>query len=130
MLSSRRTIAQTAWYEYVENDRLDIDLVRSEVASSWQRCRNLHIDPFREPESCVRSLELRERLDRKHNLVKIARPFMDNLYGFVKGSGFDAPDECGVGNRRCVFSAGAAGQGCERGSRAGGSGGSERGAGG
>lgn len=97
MLSSRRTIAQTAWYEYVENDRLDIHLVRSEVASSWQRCRNLHIDPFREPESCVRSLELRERLDRKHNLVKIARPFMDNLYGFVKGSGFQVvlTDESG-----------------------------------
>ena len=89
--------APKLWREYVENDRLDIHLVRAEVASSWQRCRNLNIDPLREPESRVSSIELKERLDRKHILVEIARPFMDNLYGFVKGSGFQVilADESG-----------------------------------
>jgi hypothetical protein len=31
MLSSARTTAQKAWQEYVENDRLEIHLVRSDV---------------------------------------------------------------------------------------------------
>jgi len=81
-------VMQKTWNRYVENDVLDVQQLRPEVANSWQRCRNLNINPFHEADDYVNHLELRERLYRKQHLVKVARPFMDNLYNFVKGSGF------------------------------------------
>jgi sigma-54 dependent transcriptional regulator, acetoin dehydrogenase operon transcriptional activator AcoR len=79
---------EQAWNLYVEKDVLDLQQLRPEVANSWQRCRNLKVNPFQE-EHCVINLpELRERLFNKQHLLKVARPFMDNLYNFVKGSGF------------------------------------------
>ena len=79
---------QKAWNGYIEGGVLDVQQLRPEVANSWERCRNLSVNPFQESDSCVNQLELRERLYNKQHLVKIARPFMDNLYNFVKGSGF------------------------------------------
>ncbi|HEY3309950.1 MAG TPA: sigma-54-dependent Fis family transcriptional regulator [Desulfuromonadaceae bacterium] len=81
-------VVQKAWNGYIENGVLDVQQLRPEVANSWQRCRNLKVDPFQEAGLQVNQLELRERLYNKQHLVKVARPFMDNLYNFVKGSGF------------------------------------------
>jgi PAS domain S-box-containing protein len=81
-------VIQKAWNGYVENGVLDIQRIRPEVANSWQRCRNLSVDPYQDLAGSVNQLELRERLYNKQHLVKVARPFMDNLYNFVKGSGF------------------------------------------
>jgi len=90
-------VIQKAWSGYVEKGVLDIQRIRPEVANSWQRCRNLSVDPFRDLAGSVNQLELRERLYNKQHLVKVARPFMDNLYNFVKGSGFQVvlTDELG-----------------------------------
>ena len=79
---------QKAWNLYVEQGILDLQQLRPEVANSWQRCRSLKIDPAKEKECVVNFPELRERLYKKQQMVKVARPFMDNLYNFVKGSGF------------------------------------------
>ena len=81
-------VVQKAWNGYIENGVLDVHQLRPEVASSWQRCRNLKVDPYQETGLQVNQLELRERLYNKQHLIKVARPFMDNLYNFVKGSGF------------------------------------------
>jgi sigma-54 dependent transcriptional regulator, acetoin dehydrogenase operon transcriptional activator AcoR len=97
MSSESIVLTQKAWTQYVENDRLDVEVLRTEVANSWQRCRSLKIDPFESSDGGVNQLELRERLQRRQLLMKIARPFMDNLYNFVKGSGFQVvlSDESG-----------------------------------
>ena len=79
---------QKAWNGYIEGGVLDIQQLRPEVANSWERCRSLKVNPFQETDGYVNHLELRERLYSKQHLMKIARPFMDNLYNFVKGSGF------------------------------------------
>lgn len=79
---------QKTWNRYIESHELDVQLLRPEVADSWQRCRNLNVNPFQEADGSVNQLELRERLYHKQHLLKIAHPFMDNLYNFVKGSGF------------------------------------------
>ena len=81
-------VIQKAWNGYVENGVLDIQRIRPEVANSWKRCSNLSVDPYLDQTGSVNQLELRERLYNKQHLVKVARPFMDNLYDFVKGSGF------------------------------------------
>lgn len=98
MLAQTSPKAQEAWSRYVEDDRLDLQLVRAEVAASWQRCRSLAVNPFDESEASIDPSELRERLFQRQNLVKLARPFMENLYNFVRGSGFEVilTDESGV----------------------------------
>lgn len=77
-----------AWSSFVEEDRLDVQTVRPAVADSWARCRSLLIDPYGNDSPVVPYLELRERIQQRRNLIKIALPFMANLYDFVKGSGF------------------------------------------
>jgi sigma-54 dependent transcriptional regulator, acetoin dehydrogenase operon transcriptional activator AcoR len=89
MGSSSLATARNAWNQFVDEDRLDLQLVRPEVADSWRRCRRLALDPFREPESPVNTLELRERLQQKQLLVGLVRPFMENLYSSVRGTGFE-----------------------------------------
>ncbi len=81
-------LVEKAWSQYFESGELDLKTLRPEVANSWQRCRNLKVNPFQETPGSVNQLELHERLYAKQRLMKIARPFMENLYNFVKGSGF------------------------------------------
>jgi PAS domain S-box-containing protein len=81
-------LIEEAWNRYVVSDVLDIQKLRPEVASSWQRCRNLKVDPYGQVSSDVKGHELKDKLRLTHHLVTIARPFMHNLYSYVSGSGF------------------------------------------
>lgn len=81
-------LIEEAWNRYIANDVLDIHKIRPEVAHSWQRCRNLKVDPYGLSNPEIKGAELKERLNSSQHLIKIARPFIHNLYGFVKGSGF------------------------------------------
>ncbi|HJV36279.1 sigma-54-dependent Fis family transcriptional regulator [Geomonas sp.] len=88
MSSNAVEVTPKAWNLYIENDILDLQQLRPEVANSWQRCRNLNINPYKEEDHVVSLPELREKLFSKQHLLKVARPYLDNLYNFVKGSGF------------------------------------------
>lgn len=85
-LSSRTTKA--VWTHYVQNNRLDPHMLRGEVVSSWQRCRDGGVDPFRTIGGEARRLELRQRMEQRRHLIEVSRPFIANLYNFVRGSGF------------------------------------------
>jgi sigma-54 dependent transcriptional regulator, acetoin dehydrogenase operon transcriptional activator AcoR len=85
-LSSRTTKA--IWTHYVERNHLDPQSLRREVASSWQRCRDIGVDPFRTIGGEAQRLELRQRIEQRRHLMEMARPFIANLYNFVRGSGF------------------------------------------
>ncbi len=92
------TLIKQAWRRYTESESLDLRSLRPEVVSSWQRCHNLNINPHRDL-SCTRPdlAKLRQRLTQKEDLVGIARPVMERLYAFVKGTGFEVilTDETG-----------------------------------
>ena len=88
----------SAWRKYVvDGGAMDIHVVRPEVVNSWQRCRNLKVNPYPDSIDHINQVELRERLFKHQHLVKIAHPSMENLYNFVKGSGFQVvlTDETG-----------------------------------
>ena len=102
-------VMQHAWKKYVEEKTLDLQVVRSEVARSWQRCRSLNVDPHKALKLEIKGDELRERLAKKNALVEIADPYMQNIFNFVRGSGFQVvlADEGGfllkvVGDREIV----------------------------
>lgn len=87
--SQNLTALEQVWSRYVQNEVVEIHRIRPEVANSWQRCRNYKVNPYGLGEQAVNQLELRERLHQNHHLVKIARSAMENLYTFVRGSGFE-----------------------------------------
>lgn len=76
------------WCDFIEDNVIDPKSLRPEVASSWERCRDLQLDPYESLRADAGHLELRERTQQRRQLVNIARPFMQNLYNFVRGSGF------------------------------------------
>lgn len=83
------TLGKKAWELFLEKNVLDPQLVRGEVARSWQRCRDLNVNPFQPIiQYCDRSRQLEERLYHRENLIRIARPFMRDLYQLVSGSAF------------------------------------------
>jgi sigma-54 dependent transcriptional regulator, acetoin dehydrogenase operon transcriptional activator AcoR len=77
-----------AWSRFVDGGQAGLELVRPEVARSWERCRELSVNPYEEIETRATQIDLRERLYKNQRLINVARPAMDNLFNFVRGSGF------------------------------------------
>ncbi len=83
------TLGKKAWELYLEKEVVDSRLVRAAVANSWQRCRDLNVNPLHNADpnnDGARYLE--ERLYEKEQLIRVARPFMKDLYCFFSGSEF------------------------------------------
>jgi len=79
-----------AWEQYLEKEILDEQLVRSSVASSWQRCRSLKVNPISpagDYDAEVRRLE--QRRDEKEHLIRVAQPFLRELARCVSGTEFE-----------------------------------------
>ena len=78
------------WKRFINSQPLENPLIIPEfIMDSWTRCREHHVNPYTTRVNKVLAQEeLDELLERNENLVDISRPFMRNLYGFVRGSGF------------------------------------------
>ena len=83
-------LGKKAWELYLEKEVVDSRLVRAAVANSWQRCKSLNVKPVQNPagEVIEDSHFIEQRLYEKEQLVRIARPFMHDLYHFFGGSAF------------------------------------------
>lgn len=67
----------------------DTPKVRPQIAESWLRCQRAGVNPHNT--TVHRSLnkeDIQRVLKDKEQLIKVAKPFMENLYKVVKGSGF------------------------------------------
>ncbi|HKS72739.1 MAG TPA: sigma 54-interacting transcriptional regulator [Terriglobales bacterium] len=94
----RLASGKKAWDLFLATDIVDRGLVRSEVADSWERCRVLRVDPTGPADSEYRTPLLEERRAAKEQLCRVARPFMQDVYCFVRGSKFQVvlTDEDGL----------------------------------
>lgn len=77
------------WEEFIVNGQLNSPEINPDVAASWKRCYDAGVDPY---DGTCRKLipesEVMELINRHRQMIDVARPFMTNLYRFVKGSGF------------------------------------------
>lgn len=84
----RKDVVLPAWADFIAG-RPPIHTVRPQITESWQRCARGGVNPHNP--TAHRSLDaptLSKVLKEKEQLINIAKPFMANLYKFVKGSGF------------------------------------------
>jgi transcriptional regulator of acetoin/glycerol metabolism len=74
------------WQQYVDHGSIDpqIDPI---VAMSWRRCRPLHNPRTAGNLPRLSAESLPSLLINHFNLIAIARPFMEDIYQFVEGSG-------------------------------------------
>lgn len=88
MNGTKQAIAK-AWERFVTMAVLDDDLVPEPIYESWKRCKAAKIDPYESGRIPIMSEHEIEALRSKNRpLITLARPFMENLYNFVSGSGF------------------------------------------
>ncbi|NOK60632.1 MAG: hypothetical protein GFH27_549297n232 [Chloroflexi bacterium AL-W] len=86
MMISPTTIQQ-AWHSFTTHGSCDETLVAPPVLRSWMRCAALELDPSYNTEQITKDKAL-TRNAAQEALLALARPFMEDLYQFVEGSGF------------------------------------------
>lgn len=83
-------IVYRAWKEFVLVGKrgMDITSVNPMIISSWQRCVNRRQNPDKVMSSRVSKEDVYQRKEAHQSLITIAKPFIEELYEIVKGSGF------------------------------------------
>jgi len=78
------------WKRFINHQPLENPpMIPDVIFESWKRCREYHVNPYTTRiNKVLEQKELKELLSRNETLIEISRPFMQNLYGFVRGSGF------------------------------------------
>ncbi|MFA6808815.1 MAG: sigma-54-dependent Fis family transcriptional regulator, partial [Eubacteriales bacterium] len=77
------------WRKFIIEGNIDEGELRQEIAYSWERCYEAKVDPYLGVSNLILDEhELSSLICKKNNLIIVARYFMNNLYKFVKGSGF------------------------------------------
>ncbi|VBB09135.1 pas fold [Lucifera butyrica] len=86
--NSYQDLALSAWQNFIAGKKLACPS-RQQITESWIRCREAGVDPCDDAmHSRLDKTALERTLLEKQELIKIAKPFMVNLYQFVQGSGF------------------------------------------
>lgn len=77
------------WEKFIKTGQLEYSRLRPEIAQSWLRCAKAAIDPFAKRSVVILARhQLAELLEKRKNLIDVARPFMENIYSFVASSSF------------------------------------------
>ncbi len=78
------------WRHFIAGDSDgDRGIIPPVILDSWVRCRRYKVDPYQASVPVVlKEKELRDLLAKNAGVIDISLPFMKNLYGFLKGSGF------------------------------------------
>lgn len=79
------------WQKFItgKKDTIDHALVSEEVFDSWNRCAMLGVDPLNIPHhQLLKGKDFNKLIQDNKSFIEISRPFMQNLYKFLKGSGF------------------------------------------
>ena len=77
------------WDRFIRDGVLEPGTLGPELEASWRRCQAAGVDPLAERSTRVLgSAEFAALAERKQDLIRVAKPFMENLYSLVAGSSF------------------------------------------
>jgi transcriptional regulator of acetoin/glycerol metabolism len=81
--------AMAIWERFMATGELEPGLLRPEIEASWLRCRAAGVDPHAGRSTRALDPEALARLkERKRALIEVAKPFMQDLFNLVAGTGF------------------------------------------
>ncbi|MCE5286125.1 MAG: sigma-54-dependent Fis family transcriptional regulator [Pelosinus sp.] len=88
MLAANNLIL-AAWKSFIATGEYDGADVRQEIARSWLRSFKVGVDPYKTVHyHSLAAQSLNKVRSAKRELIKVATPFMEKLYQFVKGTDF------------------------------------------
>ncbi|GAH55297.1 unnamed protein product [marine sediment metagenome] len=76
------------WERFLQEGRADKKIVRPVILESWERSKNLGIDPNKKSFISLKNEELIKRLKDNQRLIKTSSPLLEILASSVQGSGF------------------------------------------
>ena len=76
-----------AWEHFIKNEDYDYSFLRPEILASWTRSKNMNVNPRNTKYKTLPQEELNIVINQNIYLINIIRPYMENLYDIVKGSG-------------------------------------------
>ncbi len=86
--NSFRDAVLPAWQDFTTGKK-QFHATRPQIVDSWARCARAGVNPYDNSlHSRLDSEAMVALLAEKQELIRIAKPFMANLYKFVAGSGF------------------------------------------
>ena len=78
-----------SWQDFIIERKNNVAHVREPILESWQRCLDDGIDPLKKSVKRILSSKEFERVLELHQpFIHLSTPYMNNLYAFVKDSGF------------------------------------------
>lgn len=81
-------LLNTAWEKFTTFQDFDFSFMRPEIFQSWQRSRDFQVNP-KEIKTDISTKEDIEKLSESNDLlISTVRPYMEDLYSIVQGSGF------------------------------------------
>ena len=78
-----------AWNQFIRSGKIAAGIVSPLVAKSWEKCANRNMNPTEgRGQIELGRNELKELLDKNERTIRIANPFMKNLYKTFSNTGF------------------------------------------
>lgn len=79
---------RSAWENFIaHNETADYSVVRPEVLASWERSRSAGVAPYDVVKALLSEDELAIKLNENASLISIIRPYMQQIYSVVQGTG-------------------------------------------
>ncbi len=77
-----------AWEKQVKNETYNHSFIRPEIFDSWVRSNEFLVDPYHMKKNILPPHALEEKKEENKELINTVKPYMNNIYNIVKGSGF------------------------------------------
>lgn len=74
--------------KFINYQEIDTTKIPQEIIISWQRCRDMQVNPYDGTGKKISDLEITRRRKVNKELINITKPLLQDLYGLVAGSGF------------------------------------------
>ena len=77
------------WRQFVRGGEVDRSIISPFVLDSWERCKSQGVNPYlTSVHAVLQGGALETLLEDNRELIEISHPFMEQLYGVVRGSSF------------------------------------------
>ena len=87
--AGRTTESWAIWDRFIRAGKIEPGALGSELEASWRRCKAAGVDPLAGRSTLVLgSAAFAALAERKQDLIRVSKPFMENLYSLVAGSSF------------------------------------------